>query len=105
MSRYEHESDFYQGQRDFERRGHRDYNRDRYASSYTPDGDYMDGYKQAEREEERRQEEIEEQKAEERRQEQAREERRRQEYWEQQRIAEEEQRQEEENEGQFGVGG
>jgi hypothetical protein len=91
MSRSGWDSDFNQGQRDFERRGHRDYNRDRYASSYTPDGDYMDGYKQAEREEERRREEREEQEREERRQEEARAERRRQEYWEMERLRDEEQ--------------
>ena len=96
MSRYGWGSDYAQGQRDFERRGHRDYNRDRYASSYTPDGDYMDGYRQAEREEERRREEKEEQEREERRQEEARAERRRQEYWEMERLRDEEQYQEEE---------
>lgn len=91
MSRYGYDSDFSQGERDFERRGHRDYERDRYASWGTPDADYNDGFRSAERRaeeraEERREEERQERlQAEHRRQREIQEE----EFLEEQRLEEE----------------
>ena len=65
MSRWS--EDYKQGERDFERRGRPEMERDKWASYDTPDRDYFDGYKDAERKDEERREEL--------RQEEAREER------------------------------
>jgi hypothetical protein len=71
MSRYGYYSDFNQGQRDFERRGRPDMERESCSGFGTADFDYFEGYREAEREqrrqEERRQEECEAEAAEERR--------------------------------------
>jgi len=68
MSRRGYNSDYSQGERDYEQRRHPDYERDRYGAGYgTPDRDYFDGYDHARREEERRQEEREEEERAERR--------------------------------------
>ncbi len=96
MSRYGHDQDYRQGERDFEIRGRRSYQRDRYPSYGSPDHDYEEGFKHAEREEELRQEEREEREAQERREEEQRAERRRQEYWEMERLRDEEQYQSDE---------
>jgi colicin import membrane protein len=96
VSRYGWGTDYYQGEQDFERRGRRDYDRDRYPSYGSPDWDYQEGFKHAEREaEEKADEERRQREAEERREEEARAERRRQEYWEMERLRDEEQYQEE----------
>lgn len=91
MSRYGWNSDYSQGERDYERRERPDYERDRYASWGSPDHDYMDGFRHAEREaEDKREQEAMERRAEERREEE-RAEWLRQERWNQERAWEEQQ--------------